>query len=103
MNYEYIIVDTYLDDGITDNNETQEILRLDSSTVNIYSKLHATTDNDLELLDVHLIREDKDGSWDIESGFRLCCTREQYDKNLIKIFDALKRLNERNTETVKSE
>jgi hypothetical protein len=102
MNYEYLIVNTYLEDGITDNNETQEILRLDASIVNIYSKSHIT-DNGIELLDVQFIREDKDGSWDIESGFRLCCTKEQYDKNIIKIFDVLKRLNERNTETVQSE
>lgn len=102
MNYEYLIVDTYLEDGITDNNETQEILRLDTSIVNIYSKSHIT-DNGIELLDISFIREDKDGSWDIESGFRLCCTKEQYDKNIIKIFDVLKRLNERNTETVQSE
>lgn len=102
MNYEYLIVNTYLEDGITDNNETQEILRLDTSIVNIYSKSHIT-DNGIELLDVQFIREDKDGSWDIESGFRLCCTKEQYDKNIIKIFDVLKRLNERNTETVQSE
>lgn len=102
MNYEYLIVDTYLEDGITDNNETQEILRLDTSIVNIYSKSHIT-DNGIELLDINFIREDKDGSWDIESGFRLCCTKEQYDKNIIKIFDVLKRLNERNTETVQSE
>ena len=102
MNYEYLIVDTYLEDGITDNNETQEILRLDTSIINIYSKSHIT-DNGIELLDVQFIREDKDGSWDIESGFRLCCTKEQYDKNIIKIFDVLKGLNERNTETVQSE
>lgn len=102
MNYEYLIVDTYLDDGIADNNETQEILRLDTSIVNIYSKSHIT-DNGIELLHINFIREDKDGSWDIESGFRLCCTKEQYDKNIIKIFDVLKRLNERNTETVQSE
>jgi hypothetical protein len=102
MNYEYLIVDTYLDEGITDNNETQEILRLDTSIVNIYSKPHIT-DNGIELLHINFIREDKDGSWDIESGFRLCCTKEQYDKNIIKIFDVLKRLNERNTETVQSE
>lgn len=102
MNYEYLIVDTYLDDGIADNNETQEILRLDTSIVNIYSKPHIT-DNGIELLHINFIREDKDGSWDIESGFRLCCTKEQYDKNIIKIFDVLKRLNERNTETVQSE
>ena len=102
MNYEYLIVDTYLDEGITDNNETQEILRLDTSIVNIYSKPHIT-DNGIELLHINFIREDKDGSWDIESGFRLFCTKEQYDKNIIKIFDVLKRLNERNTETVQSE
>ena len=102
MNYEYLIVDTYLDDGIADNNETQEILRLDTSIVNIYSKSHIT-DNGIELLHINFIREDKDGSWDIESGFRLCCTKEQYDKNIIKIFDVLKRLNEKNTETVQSE